>query len=98
MPVDLHILTGFDYSRLGGDRGGPIDAHRGSVNLKTVGAMNTLMDIIFSGVLERYPKLTINVVESEIGWIPFTLQQWDYYVRRFGSTGANSPRPLPITM
>jgi predicted TIM-barrel fold metal-dependent hydrolase len=99
MPVELHILTGFDYSRnLSGDRGGPLEAHRGSVNLKTAGAMNTVMDIIFTGVLERFPKLTVNIVESEIGWIPFVLQQWDYYVQRFGSTGADSPRPLPITM
>ena len=99
MPVDLHILTGFDYSRnLTGDRGGPLEAHRGSVNLKTLGAMNTVMDIIFTGVLERYPNLTVNVVESEIGWIPFALQQWDYYVQRFGSTKADSPRPLPIKM
>lgn len=99
MPIELHILTGFDYSmNLTGDRGGPLEAHRGSVNLKTVGIMNTLMDLIFTGVLERYPKLTFNVVESEIGWIPFILQQWDYYVERFGSTKADSPRPLPISM
>ena len=99
MPIDLHILTGFDYSRnLTGNRGGPLEAHRGSVNLKTAGAMNTVMDIIFTGVLERYPGLTVNVVESEIGWIPFTLQQWDYYVQRFGSTGPDSSRPLPISL
>lgn len=98
MPIQLHILTGFDYSRnLTGDRGGPLEAHRGSVNLKTIGIMNTLMDVIFTGVLERHPKLVFNIVESEIGWIPFTLQQWDYYVERFASTRSNSPRPLPIT-
>jgi predicted TIM-barrel fold metal-dependent hydrolase len=97
MPVDIHILTGFDYSRnLTGDRGGPLEAHRGSVNHKTLGAMNTVMDLIFTGVLERNPKLIINVVESEIGWIPFALQQWDYYVQRFGSLKENSLRPLPI--
>ena len=99
MPVQLHILTGFDYSRnLTGNRGGPLEAHRGSVNLKIAGATNTLMDIIFTGVLERYPNLTFNVVESEIGWIPFILQQWDYYVLRNNSMQADSPRPLPIKM
>jgi predicted TIM-barrel fold metal-dependent hydrolase len=99
MPIQLHILTGFDYSvNLTGNRGGPLEAHRGSVNLKTAGAMNTLMDIIFTGVLERFPNLVFNVVESEIGWIPFILQQWDYYVLRNKSMEADSPRPLTIRM
>ncbi|MFN0072610.1 MAG: amidohydrolase family protein [Chloroflexota bacterium] len=98
MPVNLHILTGFDYSAR--DRGGPIEAHRGSVNHKIAGAANTLFDIIFTGVLERHAKLNVNVVESEVGWIPFYLQQWDYYVRRFGSTrpDGSGARPLSIRM
>jgi len=29
-------------------------------------------------------------VESEIGWMPFILQQWDYYYQRF--TKNNDPR------
>jgi predicted TIM-barrel fold metal-dependent hydrolase len=81
MPVDLHILTGFDYSSR--DRGDAIEGHRGSVNHKTAGAANTIFDIIFSGTLDRYPKLTINLVESEIGWIPFFLHKWDNSILRF---------------
>ncbi len=30
--------------------------------------------MIFSGVLERYPKLKIVSVENEIGWMPFWLE------------------------
>ena len=93
MPIHLHILTGFDYSALGLGRGSPIEAHRGSVNLKLQSVTNSLMDIIFSGVLERFPRLKLVVVESEIGWIPFVLQQWDYYFERF-----RVARPLPIEM
>lgn len=81
MPVDLHILTGFDYSSR--DRGDAIEGHRGSVNHKTAGAANTLFDVIFSGTLDRYPDLTINMVESEIGWIPFFLHKWDNSILRF---------------
>ena len=81
MPVDLHILTGFDYSSR--DRGDAIEGHRGSVNHKTAGAANTLFDVIFSGTLDRYPGLTINLVESEIGWIPFFLHKWDNSILRF---------------
>ena len=49
-----------------------IEGHRGSVNHKTAGAANTLFDVIFSGTLDRYPGLTINLVESEIGWQSWT--------------------------
>jgi predicted TIM-barrel fold metal-dependent hydrolase len=33
--------------------------------------------------MERYPKLKFVSVENEIGWMPFMLQQWDYYYNRF---------------
>ena len=53
------------------------------MNLKLLDAMDALFDFIFYGVLDRYPRLKLVVVENEIGWIPFVLQQWDYYYRRF---------------
>jgi predicted TIM-barrel fold metal-dependent hydrolase len=33
--------------------------------------------MIFSGVLERYPRLKIVSVENEVGWMPFWLGQCD---------------------
>jgi predicted TIM-barrel fold metal-dependent hydrolase len=36
------------------------------------------------------------VVEAEIGWLPFTLQQWDYYFNRFGRAGPGQEE-FPIT-
>ena len=85
MPISLHILTGFDYSKHLTELRGS-DQHRGAVNLKLSGIMNTLFDLIFSGALERHPRLKLVVVESEIGWMPFALQQWDYYFKRFQQT------------
>jgi len=92
MPVNFHILTGFNYSK-NGFGGGGIEHYRGSVNLKMFDAVNLFFDLIFYGVLERYPKLKVVNVENEIGWIPFVLQQWDYYYRRYYDTN----RP-PIEM
>ena len=37
-----------------------------------------LSNIIFSGVLERFPKLKFASVESGVGWIPFVLEALDY--------------------
>jgi predicted TIM-barrel fold metal-dependent hydrolase len=53
---------------------------------------NALFEFIFYGVLERYPGLKLVTVENESGWLPFMVQQWDYYFRRF--RGVNPP---PIT-
>jgi len=79
-PVSLHILTGHGY--MARDLKG-IERYRGSVNLKLAEIINALFDFIFYGVLERYPGLKLVSVENESGWIPFMLQQWDYYYRRF---------------
>jgi predicted TIM-barrel fold metal-dependent hydrolase len=78
-PLHFHILTGFNYFRF--KREG-FEKIRGSVNIKTFDILNTVYDIIFSGVFERHPKLKVAIVEGEIGWAPFIIQQWDYYYRR----------------
>ena len=91
-PVNLHILTGFSYMRA---KPQGIEKVRGSVNHKTADAVNTLFDFIWTGVFERHPKLKIEMVEAEIGWMPFVLQQWDYYFRRFTKGGDEFPIKRP---
>ncbi len=94
MPVHLHILTGHGYHKetvFGNKRTGP-EAYRGSVNLKLAEIINAFFELIFFGVMERYPKLKFVSVENEIGWMPFMLQQWDYYYNRF-----KNENPPPIT-
>ena len=90
MPVSLHILSGHGYnlrqSLRQADSG--IEQERTSVNLKLVYAMDALYDFIFSGVLERFPRLKLVLVENEIGWLPFILEQWDYYFQRHGTDRA----------
>ncbi len=85
-PVSMHILTGHSYH--GRERKG-IEHYRGSVNLKLADVANALFDFIFYGVLERHPRLKLVTVENESGWLPFMVQQWDYYFRRF--RGVNPP-------
>lgn len=96
LPVSLHILSGHGYSRRRaidqeGQRAGRrgIDIARTSVNEKMIQAMDSLYDLIFSGVLERFPRLEVVLVENEIGWIPFLLEQWDYYFKRHSADAAS---------
>lgn len=91
MPVNLHILSGFGYSANRRDpRTAGLDRHRNSVNHKITQVMDVLYDLIFSSVFERFPQLKIVLAESEVGWLPFVLEQWDYYHERHGATHPES--------
>ena len=90
MPVSLHILTGHGYSSSPTRMHG-IDHYRSSVNLKVLEGANALLDLIFSGALERFPQLKLVLVENEIGWLPFFVEQWDRYWERHRKAD-----PVPI--
>jgi len=58
----------------------------------------SLADMIFSGVFDRYPGLKVGAVEHELGWIPFFLDRLDYtYSQRQGNASytryRNAERP-----
>ena len=84
MPVNLHILTGAPYGPGVLGQGGTNAPRRLTylVNMKLLYASNALTQIIASGVLERYPRLKIVLVENEVSWLPFVLSQWDKYCAR----------------
>ncbi len=89
MPINLHILTGFSYTRSLRPKG--LEHYRGSVETKLNDAIHILFEFIFYGVLDRHPGLKLSLGEFEIGWIPWILQQWDYYSNRFS---ANNRVPI----
>lgn len=49
-----------------------------------------LTDLLFSGVLPRYPDLKFLTVESGIGFIPFVLEACDYTFE-YGNVSQNNP-------
>jgi predicted TIM-barrel fold metal-dependent hydrolase len=80
-PVHMHILTGHSYAKTQHLLRGP-ERVRGAVNRKQNDTINALFDMIFYGAFDRHPKLRLVLAESECGWLPFVLQQWDYYWQR----------------
>jgi predicted TIM-barrel fold metal-dependent hydrolase len=76
MPVGLHILTGHQQSP-------KVFEH--DTNLARVQRnmafpeeiQHSLTDIIFSGVLERFPDLKVVLAENDIGWIAYHLLHAD---------------------
>ncbi len=106
MPVSLHIITGFNYSRAlmtTSEAPAPTPAtgtgNRGvynAVRQKLDCVIDALSDIVFSDVFARHPELRLVLVENEVGWLPFVLDQWDYYAR--GKREADDPAVPPRDM
>ena len=99
MPIVLHVLTNrlcFDetvhdrHSTVAGAGGDSSPSF--TTNLDHWVRMS-LGDIIFSGVLERYPKLQVGAAEFELSWVPHFLDRMDYnYTQRGMATGENVHR------
>ena len=86
-PVSLHILTerrgGSDFQSV--MKGYPALHH--SVE-------KSLAEIIFAGVLERFPKLKLVSVENDIGWIAHFLQRLDHSYEKYRYLERNAiPNP-----
>jgi uncharacterized protein len=80
LPVSFHIGTGSfgDFSKQRMDATGP-----GATNAVVAVSLfldngKQIVDLLFSGVLPRHPKLRVISVESGIGFLPFILESCDY--------------------
>ena len=78
MPVNFHIGGGGVPMRLWGS-----DYSQGRVfaALSTMAQMGNVVcitNLIYSGLLDRFPTLKFVSVESGVGWIPFLLESLDY--------------------
>jgi predicted TIM-barrel fold metal-dependent hydrolase len=76
LPVNFHIGSGTIPALWPG-----LDNNRGIAAISTMLFMNNmrcLTQLIFSGLLDRFPRLKFVSVESGIGWIPFMLEACEY--------------------
>jgi predicted TIM-barrel fold metal-dependent hydrolase len=56
-----------------------------------------LVCLIFSGILERHPKLKLVLGESSLGWIPFVLERLDFEQRNYRDHTPDLPQKLTAT-
>jgi predicted TIM-barrel fold metal-dependent hydrolase len=86
LPMSLHILTGKKSVQLGKGR---------VATTMTIihEVQNSLIDFLYNGVLERFPRLRLVSAENDIGWIAHYLYRLDvcYETLRYVD-------PTPITM
>ena len=80
MPLSLHAVTGMGREsqalRVMGREVKPVDRYIQSVSLGDE-VKRSLTVLVFSGVLERFPRLKIVSAENEVSWLPFVIQRWD---------------------
>jgi len=80
MPLSLHSITGMgpesQAMRAMGREIKPVDRYVRSVTLGDE-VKRSLTVLVFSGVLERFPRLQIVSAENEVSWLPFVIQRWD---------------------
>ena len=79
LPLSLHTAT----RRQGRIRGAGDQTLRDASSRATKAfypAMS-MCDLIFSGVFERHPRLTVAIVEFELAWVPHVLSTMDYTSR-----------------
>src|SRR2546425_9267732 len=81
MPLSLHSITGMgpesQAMRAMGREMKSVDRYLRSVTLCDE-VKRSLTVFIFSGVLERFPRLKLVSAENEVSWLPFVIQRWDH--------------------
>ena len=78
MPISLHATAGHGPESK--------DKTRSRYQIKMCAPheiQRSFIDILFSGVLERFPNLKFVSAENDIGWIPYFLYSADYYYRKY---------------
>jgi predicted TIM-barrel fold metal-dependent hydrolase len=82
MPVHFHIGASLTTMNFFGNY--PWESHDDDTKLAIGGALlfvgnaRVVVNVICSGMLDRYPELKVVSVESGTGWIPFILEALDY--------------------
>ncbi len=83
LPVNFHIGSG----GIGAGVWSGLDQPRFLGAISTIlfmANMRCIANLIFSGLLDRYPSLNFVSVESGIGWIPFLLESAEYQMDENG--------------
>ena len=82
VPLTMHIFTGQTLDgglpKHWGTPGGNLKGY----TLAHTTAVNTMIDIICGGVVERFPELKFVISEYETGWVAHTLQRLDHAAYR----------------
>ncbi len=85
-PLNFHLNASLDaesamWDNLGFDQKLPISAL-----LHHIGCAATMSNFMVSGILDRFTKLKIGLIESGMGWVPFWLEALEHQLSEFRTT------------
>jgi len=84
MPLSLHVITGKGKESEVGER-----ERIGVFYMNVIHEVQrSLSTLIFGGVLERFPKLTIVSAENDVAWMPYFMWRMDFAQGRIGVLGS----------
>ncbi|MFD3662980.1 amidohydrolase family protein [Streptomyces sp. NPDC058659] len=83
MPVSMHCLTGYRDSPRLFDYSTPLGRIQRNMGYPEE-IQHSLTDLIFSGVLERFPRLQLVLAENDIGWVGYHLLHADRIYDKLG--------------
>jgi uncharacterized protein len=83
LAMNFHLNASLDaesamWNHLGFDQRLPISAA-----IHHIGCAATMSNFMVTGVLDRFPKLKIGLIESGIGWVPFWLEAMEHQLDEF---------------
>ncbi len=83
IPMNFHLNAALDadsaiWDNLGFDQRLPIHAM-----LHHMGTCATMANFMVSGLLDKYPRLKIGLIESGAGWAPFVLEALNHQLEEF---------------
>lgn len=83
MPVFLHLTGALGRPSLmaGTPAGTNVPGHaQTSFPFASAAGMVTLGWFVNTGILERYPNLTVAMIECNASWLAYAMQQWDHTI------------------
>jgi len=106
IPIGFHLVVEVGRAKLEGESRNPIvaGATRGGLRHPGMQLIDPIAGLIFTGVLDKHPKLKIVMAEAGIAWVSSMIQSMDnYYVRLAegrvqagsGVTKADLPKKMP---
>lgn len=80
LPVSLHIVSGAPFAPgVALKKRSPTEFLNFAIAERLSFALTSLVDIMGSGTFDRFPRLKVILVENEVSWIPFFINQLDKY-------------------
>jgi predicted TIM-barrel fold metal-dependent hydrolase len=88
--ICMHIGSGTKTVNTGPDAPTVVSA-----NLIACNSVSSMIDWIFSGKLEKYPKLKLLYAECQIGWIPYFIERADdtWHTHQWAQGESRIPNP-----